>query len=1803
MILTLALMSGLVSTAQAVPLTWDANGTTAGVTDGAGAWLGANLWTNLTDGGNTMWISGSDAIFGNGGNGGAVTLASPTTANSLTFNAFSGTYTLGTTGQNITLTNGITMNASAGAVTLSSPITLGADQTWANNASGGLLVSSTVDNGGFLLTVDGSSPVTMKAGIISGSGGLTKNGPGFYEIGGQYFVAAHTYAGTTTINGGTMRYEGNLPSGNLTLNGGVLDAYWATSMTRSLGTGTNQVQIPGGVSGFGCGSIANVTIANSAAFEVVWGTANEAGNALSTGYFNPSTLVLNAASSAGTMTFANKLDLNGTTRTVQVNNGIGVISGVIRSSTGTAGFNKTGPSTLSLSAANTFTGPVTINGGILSINSIANGGANSALGASGSGASSLLLGNGGILLYTGGAVSSDRSFTINGAAAGHTATLDASGTGALNLTSTATPAYGTVDQTRTLILTGTQTGNNTLAATLADNGTGALSVTKTGAGTWVLTGNSTYTGATTLSAGLLSIGATNNLGSSSANLIFNGGGLRITGTTLTSFSGLGRTIVFNPGVTVTLDIADAANTFTVDQPIPDNVNFVMSGAGRVVFSTNNTYTGQTTISGGVLRYDDGPTIPTTPLLNNGALVINRTDTLTQGTTFHSIMGGTGSLTNIGAGTLVLNNINTYTGTTKANAGTIQLNHARALQNSAIDTTGGGSITLGTVTTPTFGGLSGGTGDLGNGGVLATGYSGVTALTLNPQTGITFTYGGVIGNGASGMTLTKTGAGTQILQGANTYTGATTLKEGTLTLSGSGSILTSPVALSGGGLTLANAVAEAGSGRVADATGITANGGTITYNNTTQGNTYAETIGSVALTRGQLNVVEAVNLTSGSQTLTLAGLTQSGTAAVTFSAAGTAPNTTRNIIVVTGASASLVVPWATVGTTAALQTDYAAYNGSAQVVPAAIAATTEGSWTGGATADYTSTSTANTLLGDRTMNSWRYNAAAGALTLGTYNFDANGILNGGSGPLTISAAGGAVRQQGTSATNLYITTGNNAITISAPINDNTGALTLVKNGSGGTLTLSGSNGYTGGTVLNAGSLTTTADANLGIGGGITVNGVVTWNGGDIYNHARSLAVNEGAVLYLSNGSGVTGVLSGNGTLTMNSADGFKFTNANNTFSGAINASTANSLTYGLEFASIGDDVGAGLISLDNGSFRWVKASGGTTTLANRQFALSGTTGGATFSALGTTSDENLIINKNLLVTGVGNKTLRLAGTNTGNNRFAGNITDGPGSVISLTKEEAGTWSLSGTNTHTGPTTVSVGTLVVNNPVAIQNSTMTYTAGTLNFGTPTHATFGGLSGGQPLALTNSAGSAVALTVGGNGSSTTYSGVISGSGSLAKTGSGSLTLSATNTYSGATTVSAGTLNLTGSLTGGSAISIGGSAILNQGAAGVISGAASLTHNSSGTSILAGTNTYTGATTISNGTLKLTGGGALASTNITIWPSGILDVTNKTSHAMTSASTYTFAITNSSVGRINAGTLDITAARVALSGVFTNGGTYIIATYTSLVGTAFAWTNGNYNIDYNFNEWKQIAIIQPSPSAPHVINAGANNQTASACTLQGVVTNGTFADAWICWGTNDAGAFTTDNWQHVVSFGSLMQGAPFSTVASPLSTNVTYWYRCYASNTYGTAWSDPPTSFSAAPAGGSSGGGGGTAVGSWTPSNITVAAWYDAADASTVLTNGSAVTNWLDKSGNGRNIAQVVTENQPAYASSTVSFDGANDILTNTAPFMYANGNIDVFIVMNTPAQDDKRFVSEQSTADPNPLYNIAQSQNSGIAQAVPV
>ncbi|OYV03878.1 MAG: hypothetical protein CFE26_19845, partial [Verrucomicrobiales bacterium VVV1] len=511
-------------------------------------------------------------------------------------------------------------------------------------------------------------------------------------------------------------------------------------------------------------------------------------------------------------------------------------------------------------------------------------------------------------------------------------------------------------------VTMTSTGiidNNGQAISIAGDIGGVGGLTKNGTGALTLSGTNTFGGVTTVNAGSLMITKEASLASNTAaNLnVKSGATLQLNvdsagsnGFTSANFSTLlGNILVANTaaqglqaGATLAIDTSTATGaTFTLSSAITNStggfggvINLIKLGAGTLVLDQTNTNTGTTTISAGTIQYNDGGAISATPLfLNGGTFAVNRSTTATLGTTFPAIIGGTGGLSNLGAGTLVLNAPTFHTGNTAATVGNITLSHERAIQFSALDTTGAGFVTLSSVTTPIFGGLanSGTTRNLAT--VISSGYGSVTNLTLNPQSGSTFTYSGVIADGSPPMSLTKTGAGTQNLTGTNTYTGTTFLNGGILSV-GDGTTTgklsgTTDLNFNGGTLTFRTLGANSDVDAINNASTITVNSSS-TFNVTSTnagGTSNNETVGAVTLNAGQMNFNWTNGGSSGTQ-VTLTSLSQSGTASANFNS-GAASNSSRWLITgaATTAASQILGPWYTTGGNNAgfASTDYASYN--------------------------------------------------------------------------------------------------------------------------------------------------------------------------------------------------------------------------------------------------------------------------------------------------------------------------------------------------------------------------------------------------------------------------------------------------------------------------------------------------------------------------------------------------------------------------------------------------------------------------------------------------------------------------------------------------------------------------------------------------------------------------------------------------------------------------------------------------------------------------------------------------------------
>ena len=346
-----------------------------------------------------------------------------------------------------------------------------------------------------------------------------------------------------------------------------------------------------------------------------------------------------------------------------------------------------------------------------------------------------------------------------------------------------------------------------------------------------------------------------------------------------------------------------------------------------------------------------------------------------------------------------------------------------------------------------------------------------------------------------------------------------------------------------------------------------------------------------------------------------------------------------------------------------------------------------------------------------------------------------------------------------------------------------------------------------------------------------------------------------------GSGSVSIAGGSGgTLTINAANSFSDANATN-----YPVGTGLVVQPGSAAHLIGSDVNLNLGS----SQKWLMNSANPLTVAATigdngnaySLTVSGTgtlilTGNSTYTGATT-------VNTATLQLGSGGTAGSVAGTITDNNAIILNRSDDYvlGNTISgsgnLTQTGSDNVTLSGTNTFTGQTVVSNGTLTTGSNLALQNSTLNYNnqGGLLSFGALTAATLGGLTGSQTLALVNTSSAAVTLTVGNNGLNMTYSGDMTGvGGNLVKAGTGAFTLTASNEYSGFTAVNAGTL------------AIAPSGVVNTTTANVANGAALL--------VTGGTLTSSSQTTI--GTHNAGGGRFSISSGVAAFNGGINTTAN---------------------------------------------------------------------------------------------------------------------------------------------------------------------------------------------------------------------------------------------------------------------------------------------------------------------------------------
>ncbi|EEF3820789.1 fibronectin-binding autotransporter adhesin ShdA [Salmonella enterica] len=308
------------------------------------------------------------------------------------------------------------------------------------------------------------------------------------------------------------------------------------------------------------------------------------------------------------------------------------------------------------------------------------------------------------------------------------------------------------------------TGNVTIAesatlalsqGTLDNNVTGGGKIVKTGNDELIVTGDNTYSGGTTITGGTLTADHADSLGTGAIvnsgvlqvgegeleNTLSGSGALVKTGTGELTLSGdnsySGDTTI--TGGTLTADHADSLGTGVIansgvlqvgegelENTLSGSGALVKTGTGELTLSGDNTYSGGTTITGGTLTADHADSLGTGVIANSGVLQVGEGE-------LENTLSGSGSLVKTGTGELTLSGDNTYSGDTTITGGTLTADHADSL----------------------------GTGDIDNSGVLQVG-EGELENTLS-------------GTGS----LVKTGTGELTLSGDNTYSGGTTIDDGVL----------------------------------------------------------------------------------------------------------------------------------------------------------------------------------------------------------------------------------------------------------------------------------------------------------------------------------------------------------------------------------------------------------------------------------------------------------------------------------------------------------------------------------------------------------------------------------------------------------------------------------------------------------------------------------------------------------------------------------------------------------------------------------------------------------------------------------------------------------------------------------------------------------------------------------------------------------------------------------------------------------------------------------------------------------------
>ncbi|MGM4106695.1 autotransporter-associated beta strand repeat-containing protein [Salmonella sp. NW271] len=872
------------------------------------------------------------------------------------------------------------------------------------------------------------------------------------------------------------------------------------------------------------------------------------------------------------------------------------------------------------------------------------------------------------------------------------------------------------------------TVNTVLENVDANSGWNGQSLTKTGAGTLILNAENTYTGGTTISEGTLvannveALGTGNvtdnatlelNTGGDFDNAISGSGQVVKSGDKTLTLSGAnsytGGTTISGGTLVATnveaLGSGDVTDNATLELNTGGTFDNVISGSGQVVKSGDemltlsgaNSYTGGTTISGGTL------VVSNVEALGSGDVTDNATLELNTGGDFDNAISGSGQVVKSGDDALTLSGNNSYTGGTLISDGTLVASNVEALGSGDVTNdavlelntggdfdnaiSGSGQVVKSGDKTLTLSGANSYTGGttISGGTLVASNVEALGSGDITDNATLELNTGGDFDNAISGSgQVVKSGDETLTLSGTNTYTGGTTISGGTL-------IATHVNALGTGAIDNRASLLLDASGQFAVTDLTTESGGNteIGAGSTLQATTLTQKSDSTLTINLNSNTADPV-IHAASQVSLAGTLDITGVGDVLDSDPASTDDLDTFTLIASDKTIAGDFEKLTVAGMDADLADFITVDGRIDDTGKQYELTTALTWYADrddAVTDAHGTFNLTNADGSFAVNTVLENVDATLDPDSATGWDGTSLIKQGAGTLILNAENtytvGTTISGGTLVATNVDALGSGDVTDDATLELNTGGTfdnaisgsgQVVKSGDK-MLTLSGTNSYSGGTLISGGTLVATNVDALG-SGDVTDDATLELNTGGTFDNAIS-------------GSGQV-VKSGDDTLTLSGS---------NTYTGGTIISGGTLVASNVEALGTGDVTNDAVLELNTGGDfdNAISGSGQVVKSGDETLTLSGTNSYTD----GTLISGGTLVATNLEALGTGdvtnNATLEL---NTGGT--FDNAISGSGQVV---KSGDDALTLSGSNTYTGGTTISGGTLIATSVDALGSGDVT------------------------------------------------------------------------------------------------------------------------------------------------------------------------------------------------------------------------------------------------------------------------------------------------------------------------------------------------------------------------------------------------------------------------------------------------------------------------------------------------------------------